>query len=136
MPREMFMARAGRSLDPRQVLWLARDFGTSLMATALRCQQLLGVSIFQIEGARVAWGYGAIRRERDLQADAYGFGDAITRAMRGDIGEGMVFVKQRPATLQWVCLGKEQCALFVLQRQNNRRPVTEPRELPEWRRRE
>lgn len=123
MPREMFVARAGKSLHPGQVLGLAREFGTSVMATALRCQQLVGASIFQVERERVSWGYGAIRQERDLRADTYGFGEAITRAMRGDIGEGMVFVRERPSRLQWVCLG-EQRALFVLQPENSRRSVT------------
>ena len=116
MPRELFVARTGGHPDPRRVLGLARDFGTSVMATALRCQQLLGTSVFQIEEARFAWGYGAIRRERDLQTDTQGFGDAITRAMRGDIGDGMVFVRGRRARLQWVRLGGEQRALFVLGR--------------------
>ena len=120
MPREVFVARAGKSLHPGRVLMLARDFGTSVMATALRCQQLLRVSVFQVEAARVSWGYGTIRRDHDLQADADGFQDAITRAMRGDIGERMVFVKQRDFRLQWVCLQGEHRALFVLQSENSR----------------
>ena len=123
MPREVFVARAGKSLHPERVLKLARDFGTSVMATALRCQQLLGASVFQVETARVSWGYGTIRRERDLQADAHGFQDAITRAMRGDVGEQMVFVDRRNFRLQWICLRGEQRALFVLQSENSRRPV-------------
>ena len=123
MPRELFVERAGKCLDPRQVLGLARDFGTSVMATALRCQQLLGASVFQVERARVAWGYGAIRRWRDLQTDARGFGDAITQAMRGDIGEEMVFVRGRRARLRWMPLGGEQRALFVLGPDNGRMSV-------------
>ena len=132
MPREVFVAQAGNNLHPGQVLRLARDFGTSVMATALRCQQLLGVSVFQVEAARVSWGYGKIRRERDLQADAYGFQDAITRAMRGDMGERMVFVKQRDFRLQWVCLRGEHRALFVLQGENSRRFFTQQSDLPHW----
>ena len=120
MPRKLFIARAGKSVDPARVLELARDFGTSVMATALRCQQLFGASIFHVEAARVSWGYGAIRLDRDLQVDAYGFGDAITRAMQGEIGEQIVFVKQRRSMLRWVCLRGEQRALFVLQRENSR----------------
>ena len=123
MPRELFMARAGKCSHPGQVLGLARDFGTSIMATALRCQQLLGTSVFQVEGGRVAWGYGAIRRWRDLQTDAAGFEDAITRAMRGDLGEGMVFVRGRRARVQWVRLGGEKRALFVLGRASGRTSV-------------
>lgn len=123
MPRELFVTRAGKWPHPRQVLGLARDFGTSVMATALRCQQLLGTSVFQVEGARVAWGYGAIRRWQDLQTDAQGFRDAITRAMRGDIGEAMVFVRRRRARLRWVCLRGEQRALFVLGPDGGSTPV-------------
>lgn len=121
MPRDLFVARAGTGLKPAHVLRLARDFETSVMATALRCQQLLGTSIFQVDAKRVSWGYGAIRRDRDLQADAHGFRAAIARAMRGDTGEQIVFVKQRPLTLQWLCLRGRQRALFLLPRDNARR---------------
>lgn len=120
MPRDVFIARAGERLHPGRVLTLARDFGTSVMATALRCQQLLGASIFQVEATRVVWGYGAIRRDRDLQIDAHGFRDAIVRAMRGDIGEQIVFVKQRQSKLQWVCMRGAHRALFVLHHKNRR----------------
>ena len=125
MPREIFIARAGENLHPGGVLRLAREFETSVMATALRCQQLMGVSIFQVEAAKVSWGYGAIRRQRDLQADAHGFRDAITRAMRGVNGEQIVFVRQRPSMLHWVCLRGNQRALFVLQGENSRKSVTQ-----------
>ena len=115
MPRDIFVARAGKGLHPGQVLKLARDFGTSVMATALRCRQLLGASVFQVDAGRVSWGYGAIRRDGDLRADAYGFREAITRAMRGEVGEHMVFVRQRPSLLRWICFRGERSGLFVLQ---------------------
>ena len=124
MPREIFMARAGERLYPGEVLGLAREFGTSVMATALRCQQLLGLSIFQVEGARVSWGYGAIRRDQHLQADPHGFGDAIAQAMGGGKGEAMVFVKGRRTLLRWVCLRGQQRALFVARPERGRRVVT------------
>ena len=123
MPREVFVARAGNSLHPEQLLNLVRDFGTSIMATALRCQQLLGVSVFQVEAGHVSWGYGAIRREQDLQADADGFQDAIMRAMRGDAGERMVFVKQRDFRLQWIGLQGKHRALFLLHTGNGVTPI-------------
>lgn len=116
MPRAVFVERAGERLDPGQVLRLARDFGTSVMATALRCQQLLGATIFQVEAGRVSWGYGAIRRQRDLQTDESGFTESVARAMRGEIGEEVVFVRRRRAVLQWVCLRGEHRALFMLRR--------------------
>lgn len=119
MPRDLFLARASRNADPEDVLGLARDFGTSVMATALRCQQLLGLSVFQIEDARLSWGYGAIRRHGDLSGDVDGFRRAITQAMRGEVGGHMVFVKRRPWRLRWVCLrGRPPRAVFVLQAGN------------------
>lgn len=132
MPRNIFMARAGSSLAPPAVLALARNFGTSVMATALRCQQLLGASIFQVEAARVSWGYGVIRRERDLQMDAEGFGEAIAQAMQGGTGERMVFVKQRPSRLRWICLRGGQRALFVLRGGKSRWVGTERQEPTQW----
>lgn len=116
MPRAVFLTRAGENLRPGQVLGLARDFGASVMATAVRCRQLLGASVFHVEERRVTWGYGAVERQRDLQSDLGGFGDAISRAMEGEHGEQAVFVGQRPARLEWVCLQRGRRALFVLSR--------------------
>ena len=121
MPRTVFLARTGDDLRPGQVLGLARDFGTSIMATALRCQQLVRASVFHVEEGRVSWGYGVVRGQRDLQSDARGFGDAIGRAMEGASGEEAVFAGQRPARLEWVCLQGGRRALFVLKQERLRR---------------
>ena len=122
MPRAVFLARTGDDLRPGQVLGLARDFGTSVMATALRCRELLQASVFHVEDARVSWGYGAVERQRDLQSDSGGFGEAIGRAMEGERGQQSVFVRQAPARLEWVCLRGGRRALFVLKQRRVRRP--------------
>ena len=123
MPSEVFMARAGERVHPGHVLRLARDFATSVAATALRCRELLGVSVFQVEAARVSWGYGVVRGDGDLRGDAYELREAVGRAMGGGVGESMVLVRQWPSMLRWLCMRGEQRALFVLQRMNRRDPV-------------
>ena len=88
------------------------------MATALRCQQLLGVSVFQVKEARVSWGYGAIRGDRDLSS---GLRVDLGMPSLGQCGvtlsdQTIVLVKGRRAMLQWVCL-RDHRALFVLRRE-------------------
>ena len=54
-----------------------------------------------------------------MHEDVDGFRRSITQAMRGEVGEHMVFVKRRPWRLRWVCLrGRPPRAVFVLQAGN------------------
>lgn len=115
MPRRVFSARLGPTLHPEQVFQLAREFETSIMASALRCNRLLGTSIFQVEDGRVVWGYGAIRHQRDLQVDVDAFQNAIKQAMDGTNGEIAINLRRCDRGLQWSCSPGQRRALFVVQ---------------------
>jgi IrrE N-terminal-like domain len=125
MPRAVFTNHVGKRVAPEQIYQLARDFQTSVMATALRCQQLLGISIFQVENAQVAWGYGQVRRQQDLRADPDGFQAAIARAMKGDSGEQPVWLRGGGRLLRWVCSHGQRRALFVLEAMDKDQKRTE-----------
>jgi Zn-dependent peptidase ImmA (M78 family) len=114
MPRHLFGWRASEGVGPQQVYELAREFQTSIMATALRCKQLLNVSIFQVEDATVTWGYGAVRRQQDLRQSASEFGEAISRAMRDEAGEQPIVIGRALFTLQWTCSRGRKRALFTM----------------------
>jgi hypothetical protein len=114
MPRVVFEERLGNTVAPEHIYQLARDFGTSVMATALRCRRLRGTSIFQVEDAQVVWGYGQVRRQQDLRDDPDGFESAITQAMNGNSGEQSVWLRQSGQILRWVCSRGQRRALFVL----------------------
>jgi Zn-dependent peptidase ImmA (M78 family) len=115
MPRDVFPSRADGSVSPQKVYDLAREFQTSVMATALRCRQLWGISVFQVEDAQVIWGYGAVRRQQDLRKSAYEFQGAISRAMNQEAGEQQIFIGRTAFSLQWTCSRGQRRALFTLQ---------------------
>lgn len=120
MPSEVFMTRLNLNIHPTEIFRLAREFGTSIAATSVRCAQLLGVSIFQINDAEFEWGFGAIRRKSDLTGCRDALRDSIDAAMAGADGEGSVYLQRRAQRLQWTCLKGQRRALFVMQPCNRR----------------
>jgi len=106
---------AGSSIQPGTIYDLARVFGTSIMATALRCQHIFGVSLFQVEDARLAWGYGLIRHQRDLHSHIDRSDAVITQAMEGVPGETAVYLNGSEYTCTWVSTRGQRRALFLLQ---------------------
>ena len=115
LPRKIFAAHIGSDIGPVRIYELARDFETSVMATALRCFHLFGISVFQVENANVAWGYGVVRQQRDMRPDMSGFQAAITQAMDGIPGEASVLLRGSAQVLRWVGTPGQRRALFVLQ---------------------
>jgi hypothetical protein len=60
MPSEDFL-RLAHPISVSRIFDLVRQFDVSLAAVAVRCASLLGVSLFQIVGDRIKWGYGKYR---------------------------------------------------------------------------
>ena len=61
MPTSVFEARFLATLTLGSIANLARTFGTSITATAIRCAQFRPICVFGVTGDRVTWGYGGIR---------------------------------------------------------------------------
>jgi len=114
MPRDTFLSRAGADVSPEQVYELAREFRTSVMATALRCRQLFGISVFHVENAQLTWGYGAIRRQQDLRLSSAELEAAVSRAMKGESGEQHITIGRSNYSLQWTCSRGQRRALFTM----------------------
>jgi hypothetical protein len=118
LPRKIFSDHVGSVIQSASIYQLARDFDTSLMATSLRCCQLFGVSIFQVEKGRIAWGYGIIRNHRDVQLGGDVFEAAIIQSMEGAKGRVPVFIRGYEHILEWTPVPRQHRALFVLQPAN------------------
>jgi hypothetical protein len=61
MPTSVFESRVPDNLTLRDVSALADTFGTSLMATAIRCAEFRSVCVFGVSGDRVTWAFGGVR---------------------------------------------------------------------------
>jgi Zn-dependent peptidase ImmA (M78 family) len=62
MPRQTFLAKLDHHWNTSTVVALAREFETSLAATALRCLEFRrGSSIFLVKGSTISWAYGEVR---------------------------------------------------------------------------
>ena len=115
MPSEVFRTRLNPNFHPTDIFRLAREFGTSIAATSVRCTQLLGVSVFQLNNTEFEWGFGAIRRKCDLYSYRDALRESINAAMSGKDGEERVYLRRRDQRLQWNCLKGQRRALFVLE---------------------
>ncbi len=132
MPYDVFHDRVGRSIGPPEVFQLAREFGTSMAATAVRCRQFLGVSLFQIKDTEFEWGVGTIRRQCDLIANIDALRKPMRTAMEGVDGEENVYLRNGDQKLQWTCLRGQGRALFVLQPSSSVRAQIRNRCNPNW----
>jgi hypothetical protein len=121
MPRKILVEHVGPGIEPGRIYDLARTFETSLMATALRCHQVFGISVFQVENARLAWGYGVIRHQRDIEVHMHQSEAAIIQAMEGVAGETTVYLNGRDHLCSWASARGQRRALFVLQPRSSAR---------------
>ena len=64
MPRTVFFRECGGLLELswQKISDLAVRFKTSLSTTSLHLAELLGATVFEVEGDHVAWAYGSIRK--------------------------------------------------------------------------
>jgi hypothetical protein len=64
MPRHVFLQESGDadSLSWRKIDELSHLLRTSLSATSLRCAELFGVTVFEVDAESIIWAYGSIRK--------------------------------------------------------------------------
>lgn len=115
MPHDAFLTAADSVPTPHRILELAQAFSASLMATALRCHNLCGVSVFQLEAAKFAWGYGIVRSAPALRDD--GIQELLAAATTDQSGELRVPLVHRFKVAmwraQWSSLGPDR-TIFLL----------------------
>lgn len=118
MPRDVFLKWLGKETSMSKVVELARRFGTSLAATAIRCAELKRVSVFQVENKTVIWGYGAIKAG-DFRGMSDTLGKSLNNALNKNSGNSVVNLSTTSWSgewkLEWVRFGKGTRTLFLLQ---------------------
>jgi hypothetical protein len=126
MPQDKFMTFADADLRIDRLFELSKTFKTSLAATAIRCAQLFGQSVFEVQGALVTWGYGAIKKGPISRLDEY-LRRAVEKALQGKNGEETLVVhtgRLRKWNVQYRPLAKEGRALFLMKIQSSEAPAS------------
>ena len=116
MPKDKFVSFADANLRIDNLFGISRTFKTSLAATAIRCAQLFGHSVFEVQGALVTWGYGAIKKGSINRLDEY-LRCAVEKALQGKNGEETLVMQTgrlRKWNVQYRSLAREGRALFLM----------------------
>ena len=120
MPTSVFESQLPTTLTLSEVARLARNFDTSITATAIRCAQFRPLCIFGVTGDRVTWGYGGIH-------------SGLVRSLLDQVRDGVLSVMagKQPAEkvyfyrngdpggyhrFDWIRLGKNR-AVFMLRQE-------------------
>lgn len=118
MPKEIFSKLLDENLSLQKVFGLARKFETSLSSTAIRCAELQKVSIFEMQGKSVTWGYGVVK-PGNLRSLGYVLGQELEEALSTEAGTKALYLNN-PAwsgewNLEWARIGQGARTLFLLQ---------------------
>jgi hypothetical protein len=79
---------------------LRQTFDTSLSATALRLNELKGVSIFLADRNQVVWGYGHVKKG-PLRSLDNAFEGPIMSALEGNAGRAEISLKNGGGYQRW-----------------------------------
>jgi hypothetical protein len=97
---------------------LAKSFKTSLSATAIRCAELRGVSVFEADARKVLWGYGIVKKGALTSIDS-ALTTALELASKGQPGQDEVYLNTAAGIRKWRVEHKQIAqgrSLFLLQR--------------------
>ena len=100
MPRQAFLDRCGTDPDINSIFALARTFQTSVATTAIRCAELLRLSVFQVQDGFVVWSHGAIKRGALHGLDDH-LRTLISDGIAGGSGEELVPLNLRGTVKYW-----------------------------------
>jgi hypothetical protein len=118
MPKEFFSKLVDENLSLQKVFELARKFETSLSSTAIRCAELQKVSIFEVQGKTVSWGYGVVK-PGNLKSLGYVLGQELEEASSTETGNKTIYlinpVWSGEWKLEWTRIGQGERTLFLLQ---------------------
>ena len=105
------------NISLNDVLEVAKEFRTSLHATALRFNELRGASIFEAEDGKLRWGYGVVRSDFDIASDS-SLARVVNSAALSDFGteEVILTVRNRANrwTAEWKRIGDGHRTVFML----------------------
>lgn len=117
LPRKQLSTRIQGDVCINDVLELATAFETSVTATAIRCAELRGVSVFETENGKLRWGYGAVRHDFDIASDS-SLSHVVSSAAHSDAGSEQVSLVIGHRADWWIAewrrIGGEHRRLFML----------------------
>jgi hypothetical protein len=70
LPWKHFVPRIRENVSLDNVLQLAHTFQTSVTSAAIRCAEVCGVSVFEMDGKHLRWGRGYVRTEYDIFSES------------------------------------------------------------------
>lgn len=113
MPTRVFLSLLGEKPSLKKVFELSKTFKTSLSATAIRCAELRGVSVFEVESESILWSRGVVRRiEAPLKP-------TVNKVLSGEPIAEVVYLSKEAWTGEWqlegASVGRGSRALFLLQ---------------------
>ena len=118
MPRSLFLEMCDPVISIANLYRLARSFKTSLSATAIRCAELRGISVFEADARKVLWGYGIVKKGGVTRID-----NALTMALdlaaKGRAGQDEIYLSTPAGIRKWRVEHKPMAqgrSLFLLQR--------------------
>jgi Zn-dependent peptidase ImmA (M78 family) len=115
MPTSAFGGAVGKSTRLRDLPALARSFQVSLTSAAIRWAELRRISVFEVQGDRIVWGVGVIRRGRTHDLDD-ALRPVVARATAGVSGADQVYLNVRESIrsceVEYWPLGKSGRALI------------------------
>jgi len=118
MPRSLFVEMCDPVVTVSNLYRVARSFKTSLSATAIRCAELRGISVFETDAKRVLWGYGIIKKGAVAGIDS-ALTTALELASKGRAGQNEVYLNTAAGIRKWRVEHKPTAqgrSLFLLQR--------------------
>jgi hypothetical protein len=117
MPKQLFLGRLGQGLSVAKILDLSQLFRTSVSATAIRCAELLKVSVFGIEGETIIWAFGVVK-SGPISRTTLSIRELYSKLHRGEPVDEIIYLDSRSGYSEWraeaMPLGSEDRALFLL----------------------
>jgi hypothetical protein len=117
MPKQLFLDRLGHEFSVKKILDLSQLFRASVSATAIRCAELLKVSVFGVEGDTIIWAFGVVK-SGPISRTNFTIRELHAKLSRGEPVDEIIYLDTRTGYSEWraeaMALGSEDRALFLL----------------------
>jgi IrrE N-terminal-like domain len=117
MPKRIFLGLLGREFSVKRILELSQLFRTSVSATAIRCAELLKVSVFGVEGDTIIWAFGVVKSGPISRTNSM-IRELHAKLNRGEPVDEIICLYSRTGYSEWraeaMPIGSEDRALFLL----------------------
>lgn len=117
MPKRVFLGQLGREFSVKRVMELSQLFRTSVSATAIRCAELLKVSVFGVEGDTITWAFGLVKSGPICRINST-IRELHAKLNRGEPVNEIIYLESQTGYSGWraeaMHIGSDDRALFLL----------------------